>query len=67
MNQPQNFLSHIAKNIGLMAFLVVLLAIIAFLLAKKFGGESRPKRKLIFTLVGGIGLLLTASYIASQI
>jgi hypothetical protein len=49
--------SAIASSIGMMAAVIVVAAIVAFVVARKFGGKSRPKRKIIFLLVGGFGLL----------
>ena len=67
MNPSHNFLEHVAQNITLMAILIVLVAAVAFFAAKMLGGESRAKRKFIFTLIGGIGLSLVAIYISNQI
>jgi hypothetical protein len=67
MNQSHNFFAHLTHNIGLMTILVILVAVVAFFVAKKFGGKSRAKRKLIFTFIGVVGLGLVATYISSQL
>jgi hypothetical protein len=67
MNQSHHFLELVAHNIALVAVLFLLVTSTAFLVAKKFGGESRAKRKLIFILVGGVGLGLVATYISNKL
>ena len=56
----------IASSILLLAGLMVIVMIISFVVAKKFGGQSKTKRKVIFTLTGGFGLLLAALYIVNK-
>jgi hypothetical protein len=47
----------IATSIALVAVTIVVAAIVAFVVARKYGGKSRPKRKIIFLLFGGCGLV----------
>ena len=39
------------------AVAVVAVAAISFFVARRFGGQSKPKRQAIFTVVSGLGLL----------
>jgi hypothetical protein len=41
----------------MVAVAIVVSGIIAFFAARKFGGASALKRRIIFLLVGGVGLL----------
>ena len=41
-------------TVGVAVFVV---AAISFFVARHFGGQSRPKRKAIFTVVSGLGFL----------
>lgn len=36
---------------------VFVIAIVSFFVARHFGGQSKPKRKAIFTAVSGLGFL----------
>jgi uncharacterized membrane protein YidH (DUF202 family) len=47
----------IGTSIALVAITIVVATIVAFVVARKFGGQSRPRQKVIFLLVGGFGLL----------
>lgn len=67
MEQFQKTTEIVTHNILLFAVLILIVGTISFLLAKKFGGKSKAKKNLIFTLSGGIGLLLVATYIAKKI
>jgi drug/metabolite transporter (DMT)-like permease len=49
--------AYLAMSFAMVAATIVVAAVIAFFLARKFGGTSRAKRKIIFLLVGGFGLL----------
>ena len=40
------------------AIIVVVTTLIAWLVAVKFGGRSKVKRRAVFTVVGGVGLVL---------
>jgi uncharacterized membrane protein YdjX (TVP38/TMEM64 family) len=39
------------------AVAVVAGGVVSFILAKQLGGQSKPKRKAIFTLASGVGFL----------
>jgi hypothetical protein len=45
---------------------VVVVGAIGFVAAKRFGGQSRAKRQLVFFLVSAVGLLGIAGYIYSR-
>ena len=44
--------THIQSIILTLAFMIVLAAIVGYLVANKYGGQSRKKKKLIFVAVG---------------
>lgn len=50
--------NHIASVFLTLALMIAVAGVTAFLAARHFGGRSRNNRQLIFSLVGGVGLLL---------
>ena len=44
--------THIQSVVLTLAFMVVLASIVGYVASKKYGGQSRKKRKLIFVGVG---------------
>ena len=44
--------THIQSIILTLAFMIALAVIVGYLVANKYGGQSRKKRKLIFVAVG---------------
>lgn len=52
--------NHIAATVLTFAALVAVAGIIAALVARRYGGQSRAKRRVIFTLVGAVGILTAA-------
>ena len=45
------------KAVAVLIPLFLVLTVVAFFAARKFGGASRLKRRIIFLWVGGVGLL----------
>jgi hypothetical protein len=49
--------AHIATSVHIVAAAVFASAIVAFFVARRYGGRSRLRRQMIFLLVGAVGLL----------
>ena len=64
-----NTVSTLTHHLGMLALAVFTLAAVSFLIALKFGGENRKKRKLIFTgctFISIMVLMLTSYIILKQ-
>lgn len=55
--------THVQSVVLTLAFMVVIAAILGFLASKKYGGQSRKRRKLIFIGVG-LPIILIGTLIA---
>lgn len=53
--------NHIALAVLTFAALVAVAGVIAALAAHRYGGQSRAKRRAIFTLIGAVGMLTAAA------
>ena len=53
--------NHVASAVWTFAALVALSGVIAALAAHRYGGRSHAKRRIIFTLVGAVGMLAAAA------
>ena len=53
--------NHVASSVLTFAALVALSGVIAALVAHRYGGQSRARRRAIFTLVGAVGMLAAAA------
>jgi hypothetical protein len=49
--------AHIATSILIVSAAVFVSALVAFGVARKYGGRSRRRQQMIFRLVGAVGLL----------
>jgi drug/metabolite transporter (DMT)-like permease len=53
----QQVAAHIASSFLIPAAAVFVSGIVAFIVARRHGGRSRLRRRMIFLLVGTVGLL----------